>query len=209
MTTVFFDLDGTLTDPRVGIVRSIHYALETLGLEVPPDDDFTWCIGPPLLESLRRIVGDELAPQALKLYRERFADLGWCENELYTGVVEALQLLTQTDSRIYVATSKPQLFADRIIKHFKLDEYFLRVFGSELDGTRSDKRDLLKFALTEVGPVDTAVMVGDREHDIIGARANGMASIGVTYGYGSRRELTSAGASRIVDAPAQLVPALA
>lgn len=209
MKTVFFDLDGTLTDPRAGIVRSLHYALERLDLEVPTDDDFTWCIGPPLLESLRRIVGDELAPQALELYRERFSDVGWSENEVYSGVVEALELLTQTDSRIYVATSKPQRFADRIIKHFKLDAYFLRVFGSELDGTRSDKRDLLKFALMEVQPVDTAVMVGDREHDIIGARANGMASIGVTYGYGSVRELTSAGAGLLVDAPAQLVPALA
>lgn len=209
MKTVFFDLDGTLTDPRAGIVRSLHYALERLGLEVPTDDDFTWCIGPPLLESLRRIVGDELAPQALELYRERFSDVGWSENEVYSGVVEALELLTQTDSRIYVATSKPQRFADRIIRHFKLDAYFLRVFGSELDGTRSDKRDLLKFALMEVEPVDTAVMVGDREHDIIGARANGMASIGVTYGYGSVRELTSAGAGLLVDAPAQLVPALA
>jgi phosphoglycolate phosphatase len=206
---VFFDLDGTLSDPKVGIVRSIRHALECLGLECPADDELTWCIGPPLLESFARIVGSALAPKALEHYRDRFAELGWRENELYPGIVELLEILAESGRPLYVATSKPLVFANRILWHFRLDGYFSAVFGSGLDGTRSRKDELLRFALAETGATSQAIMVGDREHDIFGARANQMHSIGVTYGYGSREELQSAGADTLVDSPAMLLSVLA
>ncbi|MEM8492500.1 MAG: HAD hydrolase-like protein [Pseudomonadota bacterium] len=207
--TVFFDLDGTLTDPQLGIVRSIRHALDRLGVEALADDDLTWCIGPPLQVSLARLVGDVRVPQALRYYRERFGDIGWKENELYPGITEALTHLTTNGATLYVATSKPLVFAERILRHFELAEFFDRIFGSELDGTLSDKADLLRFALREARPSDTPTMVGDREHDIIGARANRLRSIGLTYGYGSREELVQAGADVIVETTSQISVALA
>ena len=208
-STIFFDLDGTLTDPKIGIVRSIRYALDRLGVEPSSDDDLTWCIGPPLFDSFDKIVGSALAPRAVEYYRERFSEHGWKENKPYTGIVDALRQLTESGRAIYVATSKPLVFADRIVEHFELAPFFSRVFGSELDGTRSNKGELLRYALSEVGIASGATMVGDREHDIIGAKKNQMRSVGVTYGYGSQRELKSAGADVLVDSPQKLVSALA
>lgn len=206
---VFFDLDGTLSDPGTGIMRSIRYAMDRLGLDCPDDDELTWCIGPPLLESFGSMVGNELAPQALEYYRERFADIGWKENALYPGITDVLQFLSDSDRPLYVATSKPFVFADRIIRHFELDKYFSRVFGAELDGTRSNKGELLRFALSETGLMDQAVMVGDRKYDILGAKSNQIGSIGVTYGYGSQQELESAGADLVIDTPERLKSVLA
>jgi phosphoglycolate phosphatase len=205
---VFFDLDGTLSDPKTGIVRCIRHALNRLGLECPRDVELTWCIGPPLLDSFGRIVGNELAPRALEYYRERFAEIGWKENALYPGITDVLRLLEESERPLYVATSKPFVFADRIIRHFALDKYFLRIFGSELDGMRSNKGELLRFALSETGSTNQAVMVGDRKHLILGARSNQIRSIGVTYGYGSQQELESAGADEVVDTPQMLLSAL-
>ena len=196
---IFFDLDGTLTDPKAGIVGSIQYAIEHIGHEAPVDDELTWCIGPPLQASLQRLVGKELAPQALLAYRQRYSEIGWQENRLYPGIAGMLQRLQELDRLMYVATSKPLVFADQIIRHFELDSYFTVVFGSELDGTRSDKAELLRYALSEVTAASQPVMVGDREYDVIGAKANQMKSVGVSYGYGSRHELQSAGAGLIVD----------
>ena len=199
MNTIYFDLDGTLTNPKPGITRSIQYALCRLGQTVPTEDELIWCIGPPLHASLKKIVGtDELADRALALYRERFADIGLFENETYHGIEQTLSALADTGRRMFVATSKPAVYAERIIDHFGLRRYFERVFGSEFDGTRTDKSDLLRHALGVAG-VDPAqaIMVGDRSHDIIGARSNGMTAIGVLYGYGSEDELTSAGAHHI------------
>ncbi len=207
-SAVFFDLDGTLTDPKTGITRSIRYALERLGLDCPSDDELTRCIGPPLLGSLQSIVGAALAPIALEHYRERFSEVGWRENEVYPGIHELLRQLAESGRPLYVATSKPLVFANRIIRHFELEQYFSRIFGSELDGTRSDKVGLLRFAISEVDRTDHAVMVGDREHDILGAKANALGSIGVTYGYGSQQELQSAGADRVVHSPEMLLLAL-
>lgn len=205
---IFFDLDGTLTDPQAGIVGSIRYALDKLGLDAPQDDDLTWCIGPPLLESLGHIVGRELAPLALKYYRDRFSDVGWQENHVYPDIPEVLRQLSDANAELYVATSKPLVFAERIVKHFDLDRFFQRIFGSQLDGRLSDKAELLRFALDETAPKNTAVMIGDRKHDVAGAKSNQMRSIGVTYGYGSRQELEHAGADRLVDAPEELLFAL-
>lgn len=207
MATIFFDLDGTLTNPKPGITRSIQYALERMSLAVPSEDELTWCIGPPLHASLQKLAGSaELADRALLLYRERFADIGLFENEAYAGIIDTLTAIAATSQRMFVATSKPAAYATRIVDHFGLKSYFERVFGSELDGTRVDKRDLLRYALdeTNVAP-GSAIMIGDRSHDVIGARTNGMTAIGVLYGYGSEAELRDAGAHHICAAHPELL----
>jgi len=197
---IFFDLDGTLTDPKFGITRSIQFALEKLDRPVPATDELTWCIGPPLLDSFAELTGDaDLAPRALELYRERFSDVGLFENEVYDGIANLLQALG-VDHPLYVATSKPRVFAERILLHFGLADNFSQIFGAELDGTRSDKTELLAFALAQAdqaGAIST--MIGDRKHDAIGAINNGMTSLGVLYGYGDEAELSSAGASQIFE----------
>src|ERR1700686_2456996 len=148
MTAIFFDLDGTLTDPKLGITRSIQYALGKLDRAIPPEHELTWCIGPPLRASLKKLLGtDDLADKALSLYRERFGDIGLFENEIYPGIEDTLSVLAKSGRRMFVATSKPGIYAERIIDHFKLRDYFERVFGSELDGTRTDKTELLSYAL--------------------------------------------------------------
>lgn len=207
MKTIYFDLDGTLTDPKPGITRSIQYALGKLDQAVPSEDELTWCIGPPLHVSLKRLVGsDELADRALVLYRERFADVGLFENQVYPGIEDTLSALARSGRRLFVATSKALIYADRIVDHFKLRIYFERVFGAELDGTRSDKTDLLGHALQSTGidPTQT-MMIGDRSFDMVGARNNGMTAIGVLYGYGSEAELRDAGAHHVCATPQRLL----
>jgi phosphoglycolate phosphatase len=207
MTAIYFDLDGTLTDPKLGNTRSVQYALSKLDRTAPPEDELTWCIGPPLRASLKKMLGtDDLADRALSLYRERFADIGIFENEVYPGIEETLSVLTGSGRRLFVATSKPSLYAERIIDHFKLRVYFERVFGAELDGRRSDKTELLGYALetTRVDP-SQAIMIGDRSHDMIGARNNGMTAVGVLYGYGNEEELLDAGAHHICATPRRLL----
>jgi phosphoglycolate phosphatase len=207
MATIFFDLDGTLTNPKPGITRSIQYALDRLSLAVPDEDELTWCIGPPLHASLQKLTGSpDLADRALLLYRERFSDVGLFENEAYDGILDTLTALAATNKRMFVATSKPAVYATRIVDHFGLKPYFERVFGSELDGTRVDKRDLLRYALEQTrANADGAIMIGDRSHDVVGARTNGMTAIGVLYGYGSEAELKDAGAHHICAAHPELL----
>jgi phosphoglycolate phosphatase len=201
--TLFFDLDGTLTDPKPGITGSIQYALEKLDRAVPSQDELTWCIGPPLRASFVALLGgEEHADRAVALYRERFGDVGLFENSLYPDIPAVLATLAQSPRRLFVATSKPHVFASRIIEHFGLAGHFERVFGSELDGTRVHKADLLAYALAETG-VDPsqALMIGDRSHDVVGAIANGIDAVGVTYGYGSGEELIEAGAISLCASP--------
>ena len=202
-STVFLDLDGTLTDPKPGITRSIRHALHALGREAPDEDALTWCIGPPLHESFKKLLGDAaLATRALALYRERFSEIGLYENRVYDGVPEMLARLRNAGFRLCLATSKPHVFATRITAHFGLDKWLDQVFGSELDGTRADKTALLAHALARTAAVpERAVMLGDREHDIIGARNNGVAGIGALWGFGTRGELQAAGAARIAANP--------
>jgi phosphoglycolate phosphatase len=207
VVTIYFDLDGTLIDPKVGITRSIQYALRKLDLTVPHEDDLTWCIGPPALDSFKKLLGeDNLAHKALLLYRQRFSETGIYENTVYDGIVETLAALIDQDRRLFVATSKLQIFAERILKNFNLTPYFEGVFGAEMDGARSDKTELLKHAL-DIGGVDPAqaVMVGDRSYDVIGARNNGMLSIGVLYGYGTKKELVKAGAHYLCETPREVL----
>ena len=206
MKTIFFDLDGTLTDPKLGITRSIQYALERLGREVPQQDELTWCIGPPLHGSLVKLLGDnDLADRALLLYRERFGEVGMFENAVYAGVETTLAALADGTRRLFVATSKAHVYATRIIAHFRLDSYFEQVFGAELNGTRADKTELLKYAIdtTGIDPAE-ALMIGDRSYDIVGARNNGLRAIGVLYGYGSRDELIEAGAHSLCASPDEI-----
>ena len=198
------NIDGTLTDPRQGIVRCIQHALARLGKPVPAEAELLWAIGPPLLDSFRKLVGNEgEAATALGYYRERFSEVGLYENAAYAGVAESLAELRAGGRSMYVATSKPHVYASRILEHFALDGWFDGLFGAELSGERSDKTELLAHALRTTG-VDaaTAVMVGDRSHDVVGACNNGITAVGVAYGYGSVDELAGAGAAMIVnDAP--------
>jgi phosphoglycolate phosphatase len=206
---VFFDLDGTLTDPKIGITRSIQYALKKFAVEVPSIDELTWCIGPPLLENFEKLLDVERAPDGVRYYRERFATVGLYENVPYPRIQELLGQLREAGIRLFVASSKPEVFVRKILEHFKLIDFFEEVFASELDGARSDKTDLLGYAIEQTG-VDPkqATMIGDRKHDIIGARNNQLSSIGVLYGYGSREELESAGANRLAASPDELAVTL-
>ena len=211
VTSVFFDLDGTLTDPREGITRSTAFALQRIGLASPTSEQLTWCIGPPLLDSLRVLTGDEAkAHRALCHYRERFGQVGLFENRLYDGVLPGLAALSSASGvRLFIATSKPKVFAERILSHFGLDPFFETVFGAELDGTHSDKSHLLDYALTRSrSDPSAAVMIGDRRHDMLGALNNGIRAIGVTYGYGTQRELAEAGAEETHDSPTTLFQSL-
>jgi phosphoglycolate phosphatase len=208
MDAIYFDLDGTLTDPKPGITRSIQYALQRLDHPtMPTEDELTWCIGPPLRASFVRLLGAETsADLAVSYYRERFSDIGLYENGVYDGIGEVLTSLCASGHRLFVATSKPHVFAERIIDHFGLRDRFERVFGSELDGTRVDKSHLLEYALKQasVDPSKT-LMIGDRSHDMVGAVNNGMKGIGVLYGYGSQDELLAAGAHHVCATPGAIL----
>jgi phosphoglycolate phosphatase len=207
--THFFDLDGTLTDPKLGITGCIQYAMEKLGFEVPEADALTWCIGPPLLENFTILVGADRAADAVVLYRERFSTIGLYENTPYPGIHAALSEFRAAGIRLCVASSKPHVYVRPILERFELIDFFGDVFGAELDGTRSDKSALLQFALSQTGvDAENATMVGDRKHDIIGALANGIDTVGVLYGYGSVEELTNAGATRFAKSPSELTSVL-
>lgn len=205
---LLFDLDGTLTDPFEGITESIRAALVGLGRPAPPAKSLTWCIGPPLKASFMRLLDtkDEgLAESALALYRKRFGAVGLFENRVYPGIPEALETLQIEGHTLFIATSKPKVFAARILEHFALRPYFDAVYGSELDGTRSEKGALIAHILSKEAVVATeAVMIGDRRHDMAGARRNGVRPYGVLWGYGSRAELEGAGAVRCLVSPAEL-----
>lgn len=191
--TILFDLDGTLTEPKEGITKALQYALDKFGITIENRDELVKFIGPPLLDTfVQHYSFDEpQAWQAIHFYREYFSQQGIFENEVYPGIAELLAGLKERDHKILLATSKPTVFSERILEHFGLKNYFDFVVGSTLDGSRIEKKDIISYALgllEEKKPI-AAVMVGDRKHDIIGARLNGIDSIAVTYGYGSPEEL--------------------
>lgn len=207
--TLFFDLDGTLTDPFEGITGSVRFALERLGAEVPEAQELAWCIGPPLADTFSRLLPEDRVPDAIAAYRERFGRVGLFENAPYPGIHDSLEALRLAGFELCIASSKPHVYVGRILERFELAAFFTRVFGSELDGTRTDKADLLRFALDETGcAAEEATMIGDRRHDIVGAIANDVAHVGVLYGYGSAEELREAGARRLARDPAELVAIL-
>ena len=194
---ILIDLDGTLTDPKVGITTSARYGLEKIGHPIPDSENIDWIIGPPLKASLAKIlnvdVHDVLAEQALLGYRERFAVTGLFENHLFPDVAATLATLQSQGYRLFLATAKPEVYARQILEHFDLLQYFIYPYGSELNGERTHKGDLIEYILNkeQLNPAE-CLMVGDREHDILGARRNGIDTIAVTYGYGSKVELDQA-----------------
>ena len=205
---VLFDLDGTLTDPKIGITKSVAYALEAYGIHVEDLDTLCKFIGPPLKDSFMNYYGfsEEKAIEAVEKYREYFRPYGVYENKVYDGVDNLLSELVDCGKKVILATSKPTVFAKVILEHFDLMKYFTCVVGSELDGSRVKKAEVVAEALRQAGVTDLSesVMIGDREHDIIGAKANGLASIGVLYGYGDREEHEAAGADHIMETVEEL-----
>ena len=203
----FLDLDGTLTDAGPGITRSIAYALERLDLPVPDQAGLDALVGPPLWEVYPALgVAEADVDRAVALYRERYTDVGLFENRVYDGAFEMIEALREAGFRLALATSKPLAYASRITAHFGIDARLDAQFGSELDGARSDKRDLLAHAVAETG-ADPArsVMLGDRMHDARGALHNGLAALGALWGYGTREELEAAGAA-VAEAPPEAPP---
>ncbi|MBQ4429094.1 MAG: HAD hydrolase-like protein [Clostridia bacterium] len=203
-----FDLDGTLTDPAPGITASVAYALERFGIEVSDRAELNKFIGPPLVYSFKTFFGftDDMAKQALSYYRERFSAGGLYENEIYTGIAELLERIKEGGGRVILATSKPEEFAAMILEHFDILKHFDFVAGNTLDETRPEKRQVLAHILANYPEIcaENAVMVGDREYDVLAAKEFSLPSVGVLFGYGSLEELESAGADMI----AEDVPAL-
>ena len=197
--TILFDLDGTLTDPGIGITNSIAYALKQRGMPVPPREKLYRFIGPPLLEEFQKVYGvDEAGARDLVAqFRVYFQSRGIFENRMYDGIQEMLQRLCSAGCRLVLATSKPEVFAEQVLEHFGLRTYFTAVAGSTIDEGRTDKAEVIAYALDKLEEIGRPLMVGDRRHDVLGARANGIPCLGVLYGYGSRQELTEAGAARL------------
>jgi phosphoglycolate phosphatase len=210
---VLLDLDGTLTDPKAGIVACIKYALEKIDHNSPTDLELERWIGPPLQASFAALLGDhdqDRINHVVSLYRERFSVQGMFENAVYPDIREVLQRLRDFRCRLFVVTAKAAVFAEKIVEHFGLGEFFHAVYGSELDGTYADKSDLIARVLRgEALIAEETIMVGDRAHDVLGAKANGISSVGVLWGYGSREELVTAGADLLCEVPEELVKILA
>lgn len=205
---VLFDLDGTVTDPEEGITKSVQYALQHFHIDVQDRRELYKFIGPPLKESFVEFYGftDRQAEEALLKYRERFSVTGWRENIVYDGIERLLGRLRGEGKRIMLATSKPEFFAEQILEHFGLRDYFDFVGGATLDDKRDRKSEVIRYVLETNGISnrEEVVMVGDRKFDILGAKEVGLASIGVLYGYGDRQELATAGADRLVESVAEL-----
>ncbi|MES2439313.1 MAG: HAD hydrolase-like protein [Verrucomicrobiota bacterium] len=212
---LLFDLDGTLTDSRSGIITSIRHALAETRLPVPSAENLLWCIGPPILETFAKLVGPDsphLFEPAIRSYRGRYSEVGLFENEVYPEIVETLASLHDLGHTMHVATSKAEIYAKRIITHFDLDRFFTSVNGSELDGTRANKAELIAHILQQQDIASTdAIMIGDREHDMIGAKANGIPAIGALWGYGTGAELMESGATLCARVPhllLEIIPTL-
>ena len=208
LSDLLFDLDGTLTDPKPGITRCIQHALSTLGMEPPHADALEWCIGPPLARSFSRLLGQDdpdRVQQAVLVYRARFAEVGLYENRVYDGIPHMLQSLKERGFRLFLATSKPRVFAQQIVEHFALSQFFEQIFGSELNGQLTDKPSLVRHILDQTGaPPEKTMIIGDRKYDLLGGQANAVHTAAVTYGYGSEEELRRAGAKILFHSPQQI-----
>ena len=200
---IFFDLDGTLTDPEVGITTAVQYSLKKFGIEVEDRRTLIPFIGPPLYQSYMVYYGfdEQKALKAVEYYREYFSVIGLFENRVYDGVKELLEKLVAMKKTLVVATSKPEEYTIRILEKFDLRKYFTFVAGATFDSSRVKKADVIKYALDNVRPNDKSkiVMIGDREHDVLGAKEHDIDSIGVTFGYGGKEELIDAGATHLAD----------
>ena len=204
---ILFDLDGTITDPKIGITKSFQYALQHFGIQVDNLDALEPVIGPPLKKSFSEFyhLSEDQIERAIEKYRERFSTVGLYENEIYDGMENLLKELSEAGYILEIASSKPTVFVEKICEHFNIKQYFTHIVGSFLDGRRGEKEEVVEKAirLSKATP-DHIIMVGDRIYDVIGAHKKGIAVIGVSYGYGGRQELEEAGADVIVDTVAQL-----
>jgi phosphoglycolate phosphatase len=216
--TAIFDLDGTLTDSRPGILRTTRYALKQLNaatgrrFPIPEEADLTFMIGPPLRQTFEQFVGAALVEQMMGFYRERYEKVGLLENSIYDGVPEALAELRNSGLRLFVATSKNETHARRILDHFGLIRFFSEVYGARDDGGLAIKSELLTFLLGReriAAKASRVVMIGDRKYDALGARAVGISALGALWGYGEREELIDAGADRLIETPRQIPAAVA
>ena len=208
---LLFDLDGTLTDPKEGITKCVQYALSHFNIEVEDLNELMCFIGPPLVESFREFYGFDKAKAelAVEKYRERFKDIGIFENGVYDGVIELLKACKQAGKKLCLATSKPEVFAVRILNKYSMSEYFDEVVGSTLDGTINSKDEVICEAFRRLDISDdklksNVIMIGDRKHDILGAKKCGIESIGVRFGYAKEGELEEAGADYIVSTVSEL-----
>ena len=200
-TDLFFDLDGTLTDSGPGIMNALAYAFRRAGKAVPGREVLRRFVGPPLLESYQRFGGltEQEARECIELYREYYSGQGLFENALYPGIPALLARLKGAGRRLAVATGKPEVYARRIAEHFGIAAYFDLVAGAAMDETRSSKEEVIRYAMERLGISEpgAVLMIGDREHDVLGAKRCGMDCMGVLYGYGDREELERAGARYI------------
>ena len=207
-TAVLFDLDGTLIDPKIGITESVRYAMAQMGQPIPTVENIDWCIGPPLQENFARLLqteDKELVDTAVSQYRVRYSKEGLFEAIVYDGVPEMLTSLQEQGYRVLLATSKPHVYAREILAHFHLLTFFDGVYGSEMNGRNAHKTDLIRHVLQEEAlQPHEAAMIGDREHDIIGAKANDVWAGGVLYGYGRRADLIAAKADQLYNNPFQI-----
>lgn len=204
---IFFDLDGTLTDPQEGITNCVKYALAHFGIKEMDKSKLMRFIGPPLVDSFSEFYGfdERKSLEAVAKYRERFSTIGIFENKVYNGVYDMLQKLNDNARILVLATSKPKVYADRIMAKYRLRPYFKLISGSELDGTRNNKDEVINYAIDKLGcDRERVIMVGDRRQDIIGAKKCGIASCGVRFGYAEEGELEAAGADFIADTMADL-----
>ena len=204
---ILFDLDGTLTDPKEGIINSILFALNKLEITENNINELDVFIGPPLRESFatRYNLTNELADKAMHYYREYYSEKGIYENMIYPGVKEMLKTLSSHNFQLFVATSKPTVYAIEVLRHFKIDINFKEIIGSNLDNSRTDKTEIISHIISTYGlQASHSVMIGDRKHDIIGAKNNSMKTIGVTYGYGSIEELLSCQPDFIVNSSPEI-----
>ncbi len=205
---IFFDLDGTITDPKEGITKCIQYALISMGRHNVNENDFLQYIGPPLRSSFSKLLcsnEESLIEEAVNLYRERFSEIGIFENAVYPGIAKMLSALCENSIRLYVVTTKPKIYADRIIEHFQLAKFFDAVYGSKLDGSLGNKVKRVKLIMNQLKlvPEETAI-VGDRKFDIVAGKLNSLRTIAVTYGYGSKQEIVESAPDYICDNPDEI-----
>lgn len=199
---ILFDLDGTLTNPKLGITKSVQYALAKLGIYEENLDDLVKFIGPPLMNSFMDYYrfDETKAKMAVDYYREYYSESGIYENEVYDQIPTLLEELKTNKKELIIATSKPTVFVERVLKHFEIFKFFTSVVGSNLDGTRVSKEEIIGWILSNLKhkTKEKVIMIGDRKHDIIGAKANEIDSVGVTYGYGSIAEIQNEGPTYII-----------
>lgn len=207
--SILFDLDGTLTDSGEGIINCAIYALEYYGLPIPSREELRVIVGPPLHESFVRFgVPEEEVENAVAKYRERYIPIGKYENTPYPGIRELLERLKAEGHRLYVATSKPEGMSVDILEHFDLAKYFTRICGASMDTSRSSKDAVIAYLLNECGAQENAIMVGDTAFDVLGAKAHGIPTVGVSWGYGTVEDMEKAGAAAIVNTMEELYQAL-